>query len=314
MSCNIYPVTALAWRMQTLFIRDKWKPSWHNYGRNNNSSVWVAPWLIILQGGGGRGDSVVLGLTRPSLRGFPLALVRQILLSTSPLTIFIHKHLAPKERHQTKNTTRGQHHLCAMLTSALMKLIHISSVQPSGVQQRRGRRSRGSVHVCAFLLCVCVSSHFVLRLPVDPGPLHGGLVLIPFAERRWKWMLSELIGMTKGGHMVVCVLVYGDGSHHIPLRRVARCFMNEPTESWQIVHKPTDRLVALLPSRGGGGWGLVGVCLCGSVSKLSNTSPHPDACKNKLLEVMSLLYILLIRTPPFSLKAPQRGWNKDNLM
>lgn len=40
------------------------------------------------------GDSVVLGLTRLSLRGSPLALIRQIPLATSPLAIFIHKHLA----------------------------------------------------------------------------------------------------------------------------------------------------------------------------------------------------------------------------
>lgn len=37
--------------------------------------------------------------------------------------------------------------------------------------------------------------------------------------------------------MVTCVLVYGHGSHHIPLCRVARCFMNGPTESRQIIHK-----------------------------------------------------------------------------
>lgn len=43
------------------------------------------------------GDSVLLGLPRLSLRGFPLALVRQIPLSTSLLAIFIHKHLAPKK-------------------------------------------------------------------------------------------------------------------------------------------------------------------------------------------------------------------------
>lgn len=53
------------------------------------------------------GDSVVLGLTRLSLRGFPSALVRQIPLSTSPLAIFIHKHLALRKTSNQEYNERS---------------------------------------------------------------------------------------------------------------------------------------------------------------------------------------------------------------
>lgn len=50
---------------------------------------------------------MVLGLTRLSLRGFPLALVRQIPLSTSPLAIFIHKHLALRKTSNQEYNKRS---------------------------------------------------------------------------------------------------------------------------------------------------------------------------------------------------------------
>lgn len=53
-------------------------------------------------------------------------------------------------------------------------------------------------------------------------------------------MLSELIGMTMGAYGSVCVSVCVHGSHHIPLCRVARCSMNRPTESRQIIQTAAD--------------------------------------------------------------------------
>lgn len=53
--------------------------------------------------------------------------------------------------------------------------------------------------------------------------------------------------------MVVCVSVYGHGSHHIPLCRVARCFMNGLTESRQIMHKCNSLARGSSSQWGGGG-------------------------------------------------------------
>lgn len=187
----------------------------------------------------GGGESVALGLTRLSLRGFPLALVRQIPLSTSPLP-FLFISIWPWERHQTKNTTRGQHRLCAMLTSALMKLIHISSVQPTGAQGKRGRGTRrrqrcGSVYLCVrACLCVCVCQRpLCSESPSWPGPLHMGFVLIALAERRGKWMLSELIGMTMGTYGCVCVAVW---SWQQPYSSAQGCQVLRERTHWELTN------------------------------------------------------------------------------
>lgn len=178
--CIIYVVTALAWWMQTLFIRDKWKLLWHNYGKNNKSAVWATPWLIIHQGG-----SMVLGLTRLSLRGFPLALVRQIPLSASPLAIFIHKLLALRKtsnQEYNERSTSSLRNVNLCIDEANSHFLSPAYGGSGGEEEEEQREAAGCVRIYACVcVCVsacaslCVSGHFVVSHPLDPGPSTWGL-------------------------------------------------------------------------------------------------------------------------------------------
>lgn len=188
------------------------------------------------------GDSAVLGLTRLSLGGFPLALVRQIPLSTPPLAIFIHKLLALRKTSNQENNEGS--------TSSLRNVnfciddANSHFLSPAYGGSGEGMQREATHYVC---VCVCVRGHFVVSHLLDPGPstwglhwwcsLKGGESECCPSSLEWQW-----------GHMVVCVSVYAHGSHHIPLCRVARCSMNRPTESRQITQTAADWLVALWPT------------------------------------------------------------------
>lgn len=80
-------------------------------------------------------------------------------------------------------------------------------------------------------VCVCVCQQpLCSETPSWPGPLHMGFVLIVFAERRRKWMLSELIGMTKGAYGCVCVGVW---SWQPPYSSVQGCQVLHERTHWE---------------------------------------------------------------------------------
>ncbi len=134
---------------------------------------------------------MVLGLTRLSLRGFPSALVRQIPLSTSPLAIFIHKHLALRktsnqEYNERSTSSLRNVNLCIDEANAHFLSPAYGGSAGEGEEEQRGVAGCVCVCVCVCVhtcmhVCVsacasvCVSSHFVVCLPLDPGPSTWGL-------------------------------------------------------------------------------------------------------------------------------------------
>lgn len=122
------------------------------------------------------------------------------------------------------------------------------------MQSKKKKQALAAVtmHLCVCVytcMCVapCASSPCVSQ---TQGPPHG-VCIDSFVKGGGK---VNVVGThwndNKGIWLCVCA-VYGRGSHHILLCRDARCFMNKPTESQQIMHKCNrQRLVAIL-LRGG---------------------------------------------------------------
>lgn len=170
------------------------------------------------------GDSAVLGLTRLSLRGFPLALVRQIPLSTPPLAIFIHKHLALRKTSNQENNEGS--------TSSLRNVnFCIDDANSHFLSPAYGGSGEWKQREATLWVCVCVCQGPLCSESSSwPGPLHMGFALMVFAERRRKWMLSELIGMTMGAYGCVCV---GVCSWQPPYSSVQGCQVLHEQAHWE---------------------------------------------------------------------------------